>query len=185
MKPDLVVVERKFKDLLDVLGLDMEDDNLKDTPKRLAKMYVEELFSGVYNSEPEIKRFPKSEGVSLIYTKVPFNSTCAHHFQPIKGVVHVFVDYSDSDFVIGLSKFNRIIEHICKKPTLQEDITQTIAKRLSDLTGTTDVCVFTKATHSCVTDRGVCAAFSDTLTFSTTTIDKEFINKCYTLLDVE
>ena len=181
MKPNISEVEVKFMELLKALQLDADDENLRETPKRLAKMFVNETFSGLYEEEPEIKRFPKPEGSSFLYTKVPFTSTCAHHFQPIKGVVHVFVDYSSSDFVIGLSKFNRIVSHICSRPTLQEDITINICKKLSEIIGTNYVGVFVKASHSCVTDRGVCAAFSDTVTFSTETDDDEFIKKCYSL----
>lgn len=185
MKPNVGDVEAKFKELMNTLCLDMEDENLKETPKRLAKMFVNEIFCGLYEEEPEVKCFPKTQGNSLIYTKVPFNSTCAHHFQPIKGVVHIFVDYSKSDFVIGLSKFNRIVDHICKRPTLQEDITRNICNKLSTIIGTKDVVVFVKASHSCVTGRGVCAAFSDTTTVAHNSESAEFVKSCYSLLEVK
>ena len=183
MKPNIKDVEAKVKELMYALRLNMGDENLKETPSRLAKMFVNETFCGLYEDEPGVKCFPKQEGNSLIYTKVPFNSTCAHHFQPIKGVAHIFVDYSNSNFVIGLSKFNRIVDHICRRPTLQEDITQNICKRLSEIIGTKDVAVFVKASHNCVTDRGVCAAFSDTTTATHCSSNQEFIKNCYSLLE--
>lgn len=152
-----------FEEVLKCLGLDLTNPNLQDTPHRLAKMYKEELFKGLYEELPEFPTFPKT-GDTFIYTKVPFNSTCAHHFQPIKGVVHIMVDYSNAESVLGLSKFNRIVNHFAKRPTLQEDLTVSTLNYLHNLLGVDEIFVGVEATHHCVTDRGVCAAFSNTFT---------------------
>lgn len=182
--PDLQTVESKFYEILVALNLDVSDENLEGTPERLAKMYVNELFKGVYNDLPEFVTFPK-KGDTFIYTKVPFNSTCAHHFQPIKGVAHVMVDYTHAERVLGLSKFNRIVEHFAAKPTLQEDLTFEVHSYLSKLLSIDEVYVGVEATHHCVTDRGVCAAFSNTFTeiYSNTSVD--FQKTCRSHLDKE
>lgn len=163
-KPNKTKVESAVRSLLEALNLDVSDPNLKETDKRITKMYLSEMFKGVYEQPPEVKSFPKTGSGTFIYTKVPFTSTCAHHFQPIKGVVHVMVDYSEVEEVIGLSKFNRIVEHFCKRPTLQEDLTVNITTHLCGILKTDKVYIAIQATHHCVTDRGVCAAFSDTVT---------------------
>lgn len=176
-KPDKDELEKSFLQVLCDLGLNTEDENLKETPARLAKMFSEELFSGLYEDIPEFKTFPK-KGDTFLYTKVPFTSTCAHHFQPIKGVVHIMVDYTKTDRVLGLSKFNRIVQHYAKRPTLQEDLTTDILSHLTSLLNLQEVYVSIQATHHCVTDRGVCAAFSDTVTELTYSENNHFKDKC-------
>lgn len=180
--PDLSKVENAVRLLLETMNLDLSDLNLVETDKRIAKMFVNELFKGLYESPPEIKTFPK-RGDTFIYTKVPFTSTCAHHFQPIKGVAHIMVDYTNVREVVGLSKFNRITDHYAKRPTLQEDLVFNVNNHLSSLLGTKDVYVAIQATHHCVTDRGVCAAFSDTIT-DYSEGGENFLNKCSRLLRV-
>jgi GTP cyclohydrolase IA len=175
--PNMKELESAFRVVLTKMELDLENPNLKDTPQRLAKMYVNELFKGVYQPLPDVVKFP-NKGQGLFYTKVPFSSTCAHHFQPVKGCAHIFVDYTKCESVIGLSKFNRIVEHIASKPTLQEDITVEIVNTLSSVLGTEMVGVILKGEHSCVTDRGVCAAYSNTLTEVFTTQDVNFKTVC-------
>lgn len=174
---DLIKVEHAFLKVLEELNLNLEDDNLKDTPKRLAKMYTKELFKGLYNKPPEVKSFP-NRGQGFLYTKVDFRSTCAHHFQNVKGVAHIFVDYSESEKVIGLSKFNRLVDHYASKPTLQEDLSVELVEVFKLVLGTPYVGIILKASHNCVTDRGVCASFSDTITEVFGTKDKNFINTC-------
>jgi len=176
-KPNQETVEIAFAEVLLALNLDLNDSNLKETPARLAKMYINELFSGLYENEPSVKEF-ESDSSGFLYTKVPFRSTCAHHFQPIKGDVHIFVDYSDSDVVFGLSKFNRLVGHISSRPTLQEGLTKQILESLVEKLGTDNVMVIVEASHHCVTDRGVCAAYSSTLTQHTYSKSNEFINLC-------
>lgn len=176
-RPQQTKVENAVRVLLESLNLDVNDPNLKETDKRIAKMFLNEMFKGVYEKPPEVKSFPKTGKGTFIYTKVPFSSTCAHHFQPIKGVVHIMVDYSDVEEVIGLSKFNRIVDHFCKRPTLQEDLTVAVNNYLSNILLTENVYTAIQATHHCVTDRGVCAAFSDTIT-EYSEGDEIFINKC-------
>ena len=175
--PDIREVELAFINLMQSLNLDLTDSNLKDTPKRLAKMYINELFCGLYEDEPLVKEF-ESEGRGFLYTKVPFKSTCAHHFQPIHGDAHIFVDYSNSKYVLGLSKFNRIVDYYARRPTLQEQLTNDILTSLITKLGTEDVMVILEASHACVTDRGVCAAYSNTITQLTKSTSKEFINNC-------
>lgn len=179
VKPNIKEVELAFENVLKSLNLNLNDPNLAETPKRLAKMYVNELFSGLYDEEPEIKSF-ESENSGFLYTIVPFRSTCAHHFQPIKGNMHIFVDYSDSANVLGLSKFNRIVQHQADRPTLQEDLTKNVFKELTEKIKSSNIMVVGEATHHCVTDRGVCAAFSNTLTRITKSTSKEFIETCNT-----
>lgn len=176
IKKDLVAITKAFENVLDSLGLDKDDPNLQGTPKRLAKMFSQELFKGLYEELPEFPTFPKS-GNTFIYTKVPFTSICAHHFQPIKGLVHIMVDYSSVNEVLGLSKFNRIVNHFAKRPTLQEDLTISVAKYLQNLLATDEIFIGVEATHHCVTDRGVCAAFSDTFTEVSCSKNKEFNEK--------
>lgn len=182
-KPDKNKLEESFRQVLLDLNLDLGDENLKETPSRLAKMFSEELFSGVYDTIPDFKTFPKN-GDTFLYTKVPFNSTCAHHFQPIKGVAHIMVDYTKSDRVLGLSKFNRIVKHFSHRPTLQEDLTVSVLDYLVSLLGTEDIYVSVQATHHCVTDRGVCAAFSDTITEFTRSGSDSFKDRCCRRLDI-
>lgn len=171
------VIAEKARDFLEALGLDMNDPNLQGTPERLSKMYTQELFKGLYEDRPDIAKFP-NKGKGFFYTKVPFRSTCAHHFQPVKGVAHIFVDYNGCSNVIGLSKFNRIVDWLASKPTLQEDLSQTVLEELVEVLGTDKVGVVLVGKHSCVTDRGVCAAFSDTVTENFASEDVEFRKTC-------
>lgn len=176
MKPDIKEVAEAFKAVLEALKLDMKDDNLKETHTRLAKMYVEELFCGLYTQPPEIKTF-SNKGSTWLYTKVPFKSTCAHHFQPVSGICHIMIDYETTSNVIGLSKFNRIVKHFANRPTLQERLTTDVLEHLTkEVGGFIQVCI--QAKHHCVTDRGVCASMSDTFTLESNTDNQSFIDKC-------
>lgn len=180
---DSKFVEEKAHDFMKALGLDMSDPNLKGTPERLVKMYTQELFKGLYYPRPEVAKFPNN-GKGFFYTKIPFRSTCAHHFQPVKGVAHIFVDYNGCKDVIGLSKFNRIVDWLSSKPTLQEDLSRTVLEEFVDILGTDKVGVILRGEHSCVTDRGTCAAFSDTITENFGTEDREFKMVCRNYLSI-
>lgn len=183
MKPDLDRLEAAFAVVMEELNLDLTNDNLIDTPRRLAKMYATELFAGLYRDPPDVKSF-SSVGENFLYTKVPFKSTCAHHFQGVSGVCHIMVEYKNGENVIGLSKFNRIVEHYAKRPTLQETLTTEVLGHLQGvLTG--NIMVTIQARHHCVTDRGVCAAMSNTLTRSASTNDFEFTQTCLNLFQSE
>lgn len=161
------LIEKNFKEIMHVLGLDLSDDSLKDTPRRVAKMYVKEFFSGL---NPENK-----PSVTLFENKYKFNqmvverditlySTCEHHFVPIIGKVHVA--YFSSGKVIGLSKLNRIVQYYAKRPQVQERLTMQIAAELKELLQTEDVAVIIDADHLCVSSRGIQDVNSSTVTSS-------------------
>lgn len=177
-------VEEGFTSVIEALGLDIEDPNIKGTAKRLTKMYIDELFEGLYTEKPNVVSFPNTGENTFLYTKVPFNSTCAHHFQPVQGIAHIMVDYGYSGRVIGLSKFNRIVSYYALRPTLQEDVGNNIVMELCDTLDTVNICVILVGTHGCVTGRGVCASFSKTMTrhFSKG-CTSDFKNECLSLFD--
>jgi len=157
-------VEQKFKAVLDSLVIDTENDhNTNETAKRVAKMYVHEIFGGRYKPVPKITAFPNM-GYKSLYTSGPISirSTCAHHFQNIVG--KCWVGIVPEDEVIGLSKFNRIVHHIAERPQIQEEMTTQIAKALSEYAKTPNVAVVVKAEHHCMTHRGVREHESDMTT---------------------
>lgn len=154
----IALIEDKFRDILNVLGLDLSDESLKYTPYRVAKMYVEEIFSGLdYKNFPLITtvqdQYHHEQRSSIIFTKVSFSSFCEHHLVPMVG--YAIVAYRPRGRLIGLSKIPRIVRYFAKRPQLQERLTAQIADSLSILVGTEDVAVSTKATHFCVLARGV------------------------------
>ncbi|WP_034058674.1 GTP cyclohydrolase I FolE [Lacinutrix jangbogonensis] len=154
-----------FSQIMDVLGLDLTDDSLKGTPKRVAKMYVEELFSGL-NPEnmPAITLFDNKYQYNqmLVEKNITFYSNCEHHFVPIFGKAHVA--YISSGKVIGLSKLNRIVQHFAKRPQVQERLTNQIANELKRILNTEDVAVIIDAKHLCVSSRGIKDEASATVT---------------------
>ncbi len=149
--------EMHFKNFLLSLGYDVDSDpNMKDTPKRVAKMYMNEIFSGTYNPCPKITTFPNSGEYSGIVFEggIKIISGCSHHIMPIIG--HVYVGYVAGDTIIGLSKLNRICQWIASRPSLQEEMTTKIHKKLDEvLQGNKGVAVYIKASHLCVQARGV------------------------------
>ncbi len=145
-----------FKEIMHLLGLDLSDDSLKNTPKRVAKMYVHEIFSGLNPAnKPEITLFENKYGYRnmLVERNIPLQSTCEHHFQPIIGVVHIA--YISSGKVIGLSKLNRVVEFYARRPQVQERMTVQIAEELMRILNTRDIAVYVDAKHMCVEARGV------------------------------
>ncbi len=154
-----------FAEIMKTMGLDLSDDSLRDTPNRVAKMYLDEVFKGLSEeSFPEITLFENSYGYGemLLERNIKVHSMCEHHFVPIIGKAHVA--YLAKDKVIGLSKLNRIVDHFARRPQVQERLTVQIADCLSDVLGTEDVAVFIEADHMCVKLRGVCDHDSDTIT---------------------
>ena len=152
-------------EVVETLGLDLDDDSLHETPHRIAKMYVHEIFSGL-----DYREFPK---LSLIENKmgademvkvrdIDLTSTCEHHFVTIDGTAKVA--YIPSDRIIGLSKINRIVQFFAKRPQVQERLTRQILVALQTLLGTPDVAVSIDATHYCVKSRGVRDTNSQTST---------------------
>jgi GTP cyclohydrolase I len=157
-------VENKFYDVLQTLVIDTDNDhNTKDTARRVAKMWVKEVFGGRYRPMPKVTSFPNM-GYKSMYTSGPISikSTCAHHFQNIVG--KAWVGIIPNGEVIGLSKFNRIIHHIAERPQIQEEMTTQIAEELQEYAHTKNVAVVVKAEHHCMTHRGVREHESDMTT---------------------
>ena len=157
-------VQEKFQGVLDSLVIDTENDhNTQETAKRVAKMYVQEIFGGRFKKAPKITAFPNM-GYKSLYTSGPISirSTCAHHFQNIVG--KAWIGIIPEDEVIGLSKFNRIVHHIAERPQIQEEMTTNIANELVKFAKTPHVAVVVKAEHHCMTHRGVREHESDMTT---------------------
>ena len=154
-----------FAEIMDTLGLDLNDDSLKGTPKRVAKMYVDEIFSGLDpKNKPGVALFDNKYQYNqmLVEKNITFYSNCEHHFVPIIGKAHVA--YISSGKVIGLSKLNRIVQYYAKRPQVQERLTNQIAVELQDALETKDVAVIIDAKHLCVSSRGIKDETSATVT---------------------
>ena len=148
-------VAGNMEQVLRSLVIDIDNDhNTNDTARRVAKMFVNEVFSGRYQPAPRITSFPNM-GYKSLYTSGPISvrSVCAHHFQNIVG--SAWVGIVPEDEVIGLSKFNRIVHHYAQRPQIQEEFTTQIAQALSEYAKTPNVAVVVKAEHFCMTQRGV------------------------------
>ena len=157
-------VETKIEDVLQSLVIDTENDhNTKETAKRVAKMYIKEIFAGRYKPMPRITAFPNL-GYQSMYTSGPISvkSTCAHHFQSIVG--KCWVGIIPEDEVIGLSKFNRLVHYFAERPQIQEEMTSQIADALVEFAKTPNIAVVVKAEHMCMTHRGVREHESDMTT---------------------
>jgi GTP cyclohydrolase IA len=167
MDDDLKIelIEKHFREIMYVLGLDLTDDSLKGTPKRVAKMYVKEIFSGLNpKNKPDAKLFENKYKYNemLVEKDITFFSNCEHHFVPIYGKAHVA--YISNGNVIGLSKINRIVQYYSKRPQVQERLTMQIGNELKEALGTDDVAVVLDAHHMCVSTRGVQDVNSSTVT---------------------
>lgn len=160
-------IEKHFAAIMDILGLDRNDDSLSGTPHRVAKMYVKEIFSGLLpENRPDIKLFENKYQYKemLVEKNITFFSNCEHHFVPIMGKAHVA--YISNGQVIGLSKLNRIVQYYAKRPQVQERLTIQIANDLKKILQTDDVAVMIDAVHLCVSSRGVQDINSSTVTSS-------------------
>ncbi|MDX1316137.1 MAG: GTP cyclohydrolase I FolE [Xanthomarina gelatinilytica] len=154
-----------FEEIMDVMGLDLTDDSLKGTPKRVAKMYIDEIFSGLNpKNKPKVALFDNKYQYKqmLVEKNITFYSNCEHHFVPIIGTAHVA--YISSGTVIGLSKLNRIVQYYAKRPQVQERLTNQIAEELKAILNTPDVAVIIDAKHLCVSSRGIQDDTSATVT---------------------
>jgi GTP cyclohydrolase I len=154
-----------FEEIMDVMGLDLTDDSLKGTPKRVAKMYIDEIFSGLNpKNKPKVALFDNKYQYKqmLVEKNITFYSNCEHHFVPIIGTAHVA--YISSGTVIGLSKLNRIVQYYAKRPQVQERLTNQIAEELKAILNTSDVAVIIDAKHLCVSSRGIQDDTSATVT---------------------
>jgi GTP cyclohydrolase IA len=178
-------IAQHFREIMLTLGLDLTDDSLKDTPKRVAKMYVKEIFSGLNPAnKPTISQFENKYQYKemLIEKNITLHSYCEHHFVPILGIAHVA--YISSGKVIGLSKLNRVVRHFAKRPQVQERLTVQIAEELKTILETDDVAVIIDAEHLCVKTRGVEDQKSTTVTssyhgrFLENDVRNEFLRHC-------
>ncbi len=154
-----------FSQIMQVMGLDLNDDSLKGTPDRVAKMYIDEIFSGLNPAnKPKVALFDNKYQYNqmLVEKNITFYSNCEHHFVPIIGKAHVA--YISSGKVIGLSKLNRIVQYYAKRPQVQERLTNQIANELKTVLETEDVAVIVDAKHLCVSSRGIKDDTSATVT---------------------
>lgn len=154
-----------FREIMDIMGLDLTDDSLSGTPHRVAKMYIKEVFSGLNPAnKPDIKLFDNKYKYQemLVEKDISFYSNCEHHFVPIIGKAHI--SYISSGKVVGLSKLNRIVRYYAKRPQVQERLTVQIAEELKAALETDDVAVIIDAKHLCVSMRGVEDITSSTVT---------------------
>lgn len=158
-------IEHHFSEIMHTLGLDLTDDSLSQTPKRVAKMYVKEIFSGLNpENNPTTTLFQNKFGYNqmLVEKDISVYSMCEHHFVPIFGKAHVA--YIANGKVIGLSKIHRIVKYYSKRPQVQERLTRQIAEALKTVLKTENVAVVIDARHMCVESRGVEDNTSSTVT---------------------
>jgi GTP cyclohydrolase IA len=179
----IVRIEKHFREIMQILGLDLNDDSLNGTPRRVAKMYVKEVFSGLNpKNRPHARLFENKYNYDqmLVEKDITFHSHCEHHFVPIYGKAHVA--YFSSGKVIGLSKINRIVQYFSKRPQVQERLTVQIGKEMQRVLHTEDIGVVIDANHMCVASRGVGDTNSKTGTayfsgkFRDENIKREFLN---------
>ncbi len=177
------IIEGHFRSIMDTLGLDLSDDSLKGTPRRVAKMYVQEVFRGLNPKNKPFARLFKNKydyDQMVVEKDITFYSYCEHHFVPIYGKAHVA--YFSNGNVIGLSKINRIVQYYAQRPQVQERLTVQIAEEMKETLRTEDVGVVMDATHLCVASRGVGDTNSKTGTahfsgkFKDENIKREFLN---------
>ena len=158
-------IKANFAEIAETLGLDLTDDSLQETPHRIAKMYVDEVFSGLeYGYFPKVSMIDNKMGVEEMVKidEIGFISTCEHHFVTIDGMAKVA--YIPGERIIGLSKINRIVRFFAQRPQVQERLTQQVLVALQTLLGTENVAVTMDATHYCVKSRGVMDVNSRTQT---------------------
>lgn len=158
-------IQENVRQIMETLGLDLTDDSLSGTPRRVAKAYVKELFGGLNpENRPKLSTFNNSYqyGEMLVEKNIVVYSTCEHHLLPIVGRAHVA--YISKGSVVGLSKMNRIVDHYAKRPQVQERLTRQIVKALQEALGTDDVACIIDAKHLCVNSRGVKDIESSTVT---------------------
>ena len=181
-------IEKHFHAIMDEMGLDMTDDSLKGTPHRVAKMFIQEIFSGLNpDNKPKISVFDNSYQYDkmLVEGNINFNSTCEHHFLPIIGKAHI--GYVSSGKVIGLSKLNRIVDYYSRRPQVQERLIMRIFNELKTVLDTDDVIVVMEAKHLCVSSRGIKdeSSYTSTIQYGGIFNEKENRNDFFNLLTKE
>tara|TARA_B110000263_G_C15284170_1_gene499882 strand:+ start:201 stop:881 length:681 start_codon:yes stop_codon:yes gene_type:complete len=184
------IIKNNIAEILHVLGMDLTDDSLKGTPSRVAKMYVDEIFSGLDpRNKPKSSTFENkyNYGEILVEKNITLYSTCEHHLLPIYGKAHVA--YISNGNVIGLSKMNRIVDYYSNRPQVQERLTLQIVTELQNVLKTKDVACVIDAKHMCVNSRGISDISSSTVTsefggkFKNKQTKREFLD--YLKLDTE
>jgi len=161
----IAIIEQHFEKIMLALGLDLTDDSLQGTPRRVAKMYVKELFKGLDpKNKPVLSTFENKYEYNqmLVEKNITLYSNCEHHFLPIVGKAHVA--YIPNGKVIGLSKINRIVDYYARRPQVQERLALQILNEMKTALNTQDVAVFVDAEHMCVSSRGVQDQTSSTIT---------------------
>ncbi len=183
-------IQDSVRDILDTLGMDLEDDSLQGTPRRVAKAFVKEIFGGLNPAnKPKLSTFDNNYkyGEMLVEKNITVYSTCEHHLLPIVGRAHVA--YISNGHVIGLSKMNRIVDYFAKRPQVQERLTMQVVQALQEALGTEDVACVIDAKHLCVNSRGVRDIESSTVTsefggkFKEKEVRREFLD--YVKMDTE
>lgn len=176
-------IQQSVRDILDTLGMDLTDDSLQGTPRRVAKAFVNEIFSGLNPiNKPHLSTFDNNYkyGEMLVEKNITVYSTCEHHLLPIIGRAHVA--YISNGQVIGLSKMNRIVDYYAKRPQVQERLTMQVVQALQKALGTKDVACVIDAKHLCVNSRGVRDIESSTVTsefggkFKEKDVKREFLD---------
>ena len=176
-------IEKDVANILDTLGMDMTDDSLSGTPRRVAKMFVQEIFGGLNPKNlPKLSTFENKYeyGQMLVEKNITLYSTCEHHLLPIVGKVHIA--YISKGNVIGLSKMNRIVDYYARRPQVQERLTRQIVQALQSALGTKDVACVIDAKHLCVNSRGIRDVESSTVTsefggsFNNLEVKQEFLD---------
>ena len=175
-------IEKDVTRILETIGMDLTDDSLRGTPKRVAKMFVNELFAGLHpDNKPSASTFDNKYkyGEMLVEKNITVYSTCEHHLLPIVGKAHVA--YISNGTVVGLSKMNRLVDYFAKRPQVQERLTIQVVKALQDVLNTQNVACVIDAKHLCVNARGIRDADSSTVTaefggaFKKAEVRKEFL----------
>lgn len=179
-------IEKYFHSIMLEMGMDMTDDSLQGTPHRVAKMFIQEIFSGLNPAnKPKISVFENSYHYDkmLVEANISFNSTCEHHFLPIVGKAHI--GYVSSGKVIGLSKLNRIVDYYSRRPQVQERLIMQIFNELKSVLETENVIVVMEATHLCVSSRGIKdeSSFTSTIQYGGVFNEKENRNDFFNLIN--
>ncbi len=184
----MTTIEKHFHAIMQELGLDMTDDSLQGTPHRVAKMFVQEIFSGLDpKNKPKISVFDNSYHYDkmLVEANINFNSTCEHHFLPIVGKAHI--GYVSSGKVIGLSKLNRIVDYYSRRPQVQERLIMQIFNDLKSVLETDNVIVVMEAKHLCVSSRGIKdeSSYTSTIQYGGIFDEKENRNDFFNMIKTE
>lgn len=189
-KSKIESIKKDVANIMQTLGLDLTDDSLSGTPKRVAKMFVTEIFGGLHpDNKPKASTFDNKYkyGEMLVEKNITLYSTCEHHLLPIVGRAHV--SYISKGKVIGLSKMNRIVDYFAKRPQVQERLTIQVVRELQKALGTDDVACVIDAKHLCVNSRGIRDIESSTVTsefggaFKEDKVRREFLD--YIKLDTQ